>query len=114
MQGEIGKWREMVQQLANTLGTTIDHMWAVLTRQAYIDAWQSVFWMGIFLIVCIAVVTTWVRVGKRYNWIFGEYSIQTGGENPTFEVYSRRRTPCKTYDDETHYDNPVLVGWTIA
>src|ERR1017187_7037314 len=37
--------------LAQKMGTTIDHLWQVLVRQAYIEAYLAIFWIIISAVI---------------------------------------------------------------
>lgn len=43
----------LLEQLANKLGTTIEYLWAILIKQAYISGINSIIIYSIFLILLI-------------------------------------------------------------
>lgn len=47
------KYTELLQKLANKFGTTVEHLWGVLVRQAYIDSMTSI---GLYLACIITCV----------------------------------------------------------
>ena len=42
---------ELLEQLATTLGTTVEYLWGVLIKQQYIEAYVMLIW-AIVLLIC--------------------------------------------------------------
>jgi hypothetical protein len=47
------KLTELLQQLANKLGTTVEHLWMVLTRQGQIEAVKSMIIFGVAILFAV-------------------------------------------------------------
>lgn len=53
-----------IDMLAQKMGTTIDHLWQVLVRQAYVEGYFAIFW----IILEVFLVTIAVRyIGKSID-----------------------------------------------
>lgn len=69
---------ELLIKLAEKLGTTVEHLWAVLVRQVYAEAINS----SILLILLISAIIlfNWVRVTKFPIWEedFHEHEFKIG------------------------------------
>lgn len=58
----------LLNKLADKLGTTATHLWAVLTQQAHVN---SVIWISVFFVLLalsVASLWGWLKLGKKYNW----------------------------------------------
>lgn len=67
--------RQLIEQLAAKLGTTADHLWGVLLRQAPIEAVVDLFYVG-FVVVLFFVARSFHRWAcadeRRYDdWVIG-------------------------------------------
>lgn len=60
---------QLISQLANRLGTTADHLWAVLAKQAIVQAIQSSVWAVIWVIIA---TIGWVFLKKFWIKIWEE------------------------------------------
>lgn len=54
---------KIIQQLADKFGTTVEHLWAVMVRQARVEAVLDIFW--ILALIATLVLTAWF---VRYAW----------------------------------------------
>lgn len=65
------KTSELLQQLATKLGTTIEHLWAVLIRQAYISAITDLIQDAIIIsvvIVAYRLTVKWLSSKGDTSW----------------------------------------------
>jgi hypothetical protein len=57
---------KLIEQLAAKLGTTADHLWAVLVRQAGIEVWVSV----VTIVILGAFSALWISTFSKWDdWI---------------------------------------------
>jgi len=68
----------LIEQLAAKLGTTADHVWAVLVRQAPIEAFTDLFYVGLIAASFFAVRAFWRIAYKKGSSYDGEIWIIPG------------------------------------
>lgn len=50
---------ELLSGLADKFGTTVDHLWGVLVKQAYVGAWATIVTLGgLIMFSAITIITT--------------------------------------------------------
>jgi hypothetical protein len=55
--------------LASKLGTTSEHLWGVLVRQAYIDGLSSLFVVTVCLILTVITIVSFVFMHRKHRGI---------------------------------------------
>jgi len=84
----------LLEALAKKLGTTVDHLWAILVRQAFIS---SV--MDLIQYVILAVATyVFIRMTKKYGALMDE----------------KRWEPCAVYAPAVVVGLVLLILWIAA
>jgi len=58
------KITNLLEKLANKLGTTIEHLWNILIHQAYIEAFKNIIMIAFFIIAEILIFKYAVRYNK--------------------------------------------------
>jgi len=66
----------LLEKLAEKLGTTVEHLWQVLVRQAYIAGVYDISFAVIFILASVVGIPKFVRLLK--NW------LQKGGDAEFF------------------------------
>lgn len=94
------KTLEMLQAMAATLGTTAQHLWAVLVRQALVDGITNLFLIAGWLITLIAFCKLHLYFSK----------IRTGDKE---DRYSRDASLYETYEAAA-IAPMVLVGLVLT
>lgn len=61
------KTQQLLQEFATKLGTTVEHLWEVLVKQAWIEGMQDAVFVAIVLTIWGA-LTFYVRKFHRYFW----------------------------------------------
>lgn len=66
---------QVLRELADKLGTTAEHLWAVLVRQAYYQGWYSL--AEVVMFAMFAVVAGY-RSQRAYRWVHDEDGDEIG------------------------------------
>lgn len=67
--------RRMIEALASKLGTTVEHLWGVLLRQAYISFWTDI----LYYLITVAIVLFAIKFSLK-AWRKGDESTWNDDE----------------------------------
>jgi flagellar biosynthesis protein FlhB len=58
------KIANLLEELANKLGTTMEHLWNILMHQAYIEAFKNIMLIALFIIAGILTLRYTIKYNK--------------------------------------------------
>jgi hypothetical protein len=59
--------QKKLASLASKLGTTTEHLWGVLIRQAYIDGFNSLLSLLFCLLLAVATIASFLYLQRKYR-----------------------------------------------
>ncbi len=75
--------QKLISELADKLGTTAEHLWGVLVRQAPIDATASIVSSGVFLLISLITIIVGLQLQKKtqedFAYGFSSFFCLAGG-----------------------------------
>jgi hypothetical protein len=71
------KIAHLLEELANKLGTTIEHLWNILIHQAYVEAFKNIAIIAFFIIAEMIIFKYVIKYnkGKRFEEIDDDFGF---------------------------------------